>query len=72
MDDINALPVARLAFPTQRIILSGALVEGCTTIQDVLVEISVTLGWRDEADRAVAMLMVVPAHQFGNPIARGA
>lgn len=44
MDDINALPVARLAFPTQRIILSGALVEGCTTVQDVLVEIAVMPG----------------------------
>jgi hypothetical protein len=72
MDDINALPVARLAFSTQRIILSGAFVEGYTTIQDVLLEIAVTLGWRVEANRAVAMLMVVPAHQFGDPIARGA
>jgi hypothetical protein len=43
MDDMNALPVACLAFPTQRIILSGALVERCTTIQDALVKIVVPL-----------------------------
>jgi hypothetical protein len=72
MDDMNALPVARLAFPTQRITLAGGLVEGCTTIKDVLVEIAVTLSRRDEADRAVTMLMVIPAHQFGDPVARGA
>ncbi|MEA3097306.1 MAG: hypothetical protein QOF74_1546 [Caballeronia mineralivorans] len=53
MDRMNALPVARLAFPSQRITLAGALVEGCTTIQDVSVKIVVTLGWRDETDRAV-------------------
>ncbi|MDB5785240.1 MAG: hypothetical protein JWQ50_5155, partial [Caballeronia mineralivorans] len=45
MDRMNALPVARLAFPSQRITLAGALVEGCTTIQDVSVKIVVTLGW---------------------------
>ena len=39
--------------------------------KNVLVEIAVTLGRRDEADRAVTMLMVVPAHQFGDPVARG-
>lgn len=32
-------------------------------IPDVLGETALTLGWRDEANRAVAVLMVVPAQQ---------
>jgi hypothetical protein len=72
MEHMNALPVAHLSFPSQRITLVGAPVEGCTTIKDVLVEIAVTLSRGDEVDRAVTMLMVIPAYQFGDPVARGA
>ena len=70
MDYSNALPVARGAFPAQRITLPRSLVERCTSTQDVLIEIGMTLGWRHEPDRAVTMFVVVSAHWFCDPAAR--
>ena len=69
MHDMYALPVARGAFPAQRITLPGALVKRCTAIQDALIKICMTLGRRHKPDRAVTMLVVVPLHQFGDPVA---
>ncbi|MBK3843543.1 hypothetical protein [Paraburkholderia aspalathi] len=44
MYGMYALPVAGGAFPAQRITLPRSLVERCTSIQDVLIEIGMTLG----------------------------
>ena len=62
MHDMYALPVAGGAFPAQRITLPCSLVERRTSIQDVLIEIGMALGRHHEPDRAVTMLVVVPAH----------
>lgn len=65
--DMNAFPVARGAFPAQRMTLAHSLVECRASIQNILIEVRVTLGRRDEADRAVTIFLVVPSHQSGNP-----
>ena len=71
MHDMNALPVARGAFPAQRMTLACSLVEHRAAIQDVLVKVRMALGRSHETDGTVTMFMVVPAHQFCDPAARG-
>jgi hypothetical protein len=46
MDYSNALPVARGAFPAQRITLPRSLVERCASIQDVPIKVRMALGRR--------------------------
>ena len=70
MDYSNALPVARGAFPAQRISLPRALVESGASGQNGLVEMRMALSRCDEADRTVAVFMVVPTHQSCDPGAR--
>jgi len=70
MHGMYARPVARGAFPALRMTLPCSLVERCTSIQDVLIEIGMALGRRDESDRAVTMLVVIPTHQSGDPDTR--
>ena len=71
LHDVNALPVARGAFPTQRMTLARSLVEHRAAIQDVPVKVRMTLGRCHETDCAVTMFVAVPAHQFCDPAARG-
>lgn len=71
MHSTYALPVARPAFPSERIALPGSLVERRASIQNVLVEVGMTLRRCHEPDRAVTMFIVVPAHQCAHPGARG-
>jgi len=71
MHRMYAFPVAFGAFPAQRITLAGVLVERRASIQDVLIEVRMALGRRDEPDRAVTMFVVVPAHLPGDPRACG-
>ena len=68
--DVNALPVACGAFPAQRMKLARGLVEYRAAIQDVLITVRMTLGRCYQTDRAVTMFVVVPAHQFCDPVAR--
>ena len=63
MHDMNALPIARGAFPAQRVTLALSFVEHRAAIQDVPVKVGMTLGRRHETDRAVTMFVVVPAHE---------
>lgn len=50
---IDALPVARVAFPSKRIASPGVLIELCASIQNVLIEVAMTLRRRHEPHRAV-------------------
>ena len=71
MQGVNALPVAGGAFPSERIALPCRLVKRSASKQHVLIEVGMTLRRRHEPDRAVTMLLVVPAHQRAHPGARG-
>ncbi len=71
MHCVDALPVARGSVPSERIALPCRLVKRCASTQNVLIEIGMTLRRRHEPDRAVTMLLVVPAHQCTHPGARG-
>jgi hypothetical protein len=67
MHRMYGFPVARGAFPAQRITLASVLVERRASILDLLIKVRMAPGRRDEPDRAVPMFVVVPAHQPDNP-----
>jgi hypothetical protein len=69
MNDMNALPVARSAFPSKRITLARSLVERLAALENVTIKIRMTLGRCHKPDRTVAVFVVVPAHQFCDPCA---
>ena len=60
-------PVACLARPARRVALPGLGVERMPSRQDGLVITGVTLLRADVADAAVAMIDVVPTHEFSRP-----
>jgi hypothetical protein len=49
--------------------LACSLVKRRASIQDVLIEVRMTLGRRHEPDRTVTMHVVIPTHQSGDPVA---
>ncbi len=69
MNDMNALPVARGAFPPKRMTPARSLVERLSALENVMIKIRMTLGRCHETDRTVAVFVVVPAHKFRDPVA---
>ena len=66
-DHTDVRPVPRVAGPARRIALSGLEVEGVASRQDGLVLAGVALRRADVADGAVAVIDVVPTHEFSRP-----
>ena len=71
MNDIDSPPVPGGARPAPRILRSSDGVQGATAVQDQLVEPGMALSGGNEADRAVAVFVVVPLNQRGRPGAGG-
>lgn len=64
---IDRRPVARLARPARRVLLSGLLVERMARIENGVILASVALGRADVLDAAVAVIVVVPMHELRRP-----
>jgi hypothetical protein len=77
MHSIDALPVARAAFPSKRITLPSVQVERRASIQNVLIEAGMTLRRRHVRHRTVTppSIMVGCAQQYlrivGHPVVIG-
>ena len=61
------MPISGRSAPALRILSARVFVDRFTLCQERSVESCMTLGGGDEADRAVAVLVVVPAHQVIDP-----
>ena len=64
-------PVPGLTTPASRIAFASFLVERVTASKQRLVLTCMTLCRRDVADAAVVVLVVVPVHEAGGPLASG-
>jgi len=69
-DGVDGRPVASSTGPTLRLPRARSLVERTSLREDATFAAEVTFVGGDEADRAVAVLGVVPADEFTNPSPR--
>lgn len=65
--DIEMRLLAGLSGPALRIFLARPFIDERTLLKQAFVPAGMALRWCYEADGAVAMLMVVPMSQLGDP-----